>query len=281
MKLSLYILGTTQDGGYPHPGCTESCCKAVINRERFASSIAIVDELNKQYWLIDITPDYKEQIHFISSFNCTLKGVFITHAHIGHYIGLTNFGLEIMNLNRIPIYLMPQMRNFVQNNDMLNQLILNNNIEIHNLSNNKPISINPTFEVIPFEVPHRNELSETVGFKIKGVKESAIYIPDIDTWDNWEEKLIELVYSNNILFIDGTFYVKEEIKNRDVSKIPHPEITETMKLLSDLDCDIKKRVYFTHLNHTNDVLRKYTSSYKEVINSGFNVAEEQQKFSIS
>lgn len=280
----IYILGTAQDGGYPHPGCTKTCCTELErdkNLVRYASSIALIDESSREYWLLDITPDYKKQIGLLDSFNCSLKGVFITHAHVGHYLGIMNFGLEIMNLDKIPVYVMPKMKFFMENNPMIEQLSINNNIDIQPLHDNLPINLYEQFQIIPFEVPHRNELSETVGFRIMGEKESAIYLPDIDSWDGWENNLCELVSQNNFLFIDGTFFTKDEIKNRDISKIPHPEIVQTMDILSDIDFDMKKKVYFIHLNHTNDAIRNDSESYQEIIDSGFNVAEEKLSFNIN
>ena len=106
---------------------------------------------------------------------------------------------------------MPRMKTFIENNSMLNQLLINNNINLHILSESIPVDISSSHKIIPFEVPQRNELSETVGFEIKGEKESAIYLPDIDSWYNWESNLFELVKSNDLLFIDGTFFNKNEI----------------------------------------------------------------------
>ena len=188
-KIFIYILGTAQDGGYPHFGCREQCCESAwkdLSKQRFPASLALVDMNEKKYWLFDITPEVKDQIHMLDQFNCSLAGVFITHAHVGHYMGLINFGLEIMNTKNIPIYIMPKMKYYIENNSMLNQLIDNKNINLTVLSDNKISSINKVVLVIPFKVPHRNELSETVGFQIVGNKKSIIYLPDIDSWNGFE-----------------------------------------------------------------------------------------------
>ncbi len=101
----VYVLGTAQDSGYPQAGCYEKCCKDAWSNnsiKRLPSCIAIVNKEQKKYWLLDVTPSLKEQINLIKSFNCDLEGIFITHAHIGHYMGLINFGLEVMNSKKIP-----------------------------------------------------------------------------------------------------------------------------------------------------------------------------------
>ena len=280
----LYILGTSQDGGYPQIGCKNSCCKIAWDNpslRRLPASIAIIDKDKKRYWLIDITPEIKSQIKMLESFDCSLAGIFLTHAHIGHYMGLVNLGLEVMNVKNIPVFAMPRMREFLVNNTLLNQLVDNNNIDIKSLSDSKEIFIDSNFRITPFRVPHRNELSETVGFRIKGKSKTTIYIPDIDSWDNFEQNLINFINKDDFIFIDGTFFIKDEIQSRDISRIPHPEIVDTMNRLSSLEKNLKGKIYFTHLNHTNDACRIDSKAYQLILNNGFNVLNESQEFKLN
>ena len=281
-ELIIHVLGTAQDGGYPHAGCKDICCLdiwAKPSSHRFPSSIAAVDKINKNFYLFDITPNIKEQLHLLEKYNCELAGIFITHAHIGHYVGLLDLGLEIMNTKNMPVYVMPRMKRFILNNQPMAQLIENNNIQLIEMKNDNVILFN-NLSITPFEVPHRNELSETVGFRIQSLNKSVIYLPDIDDWDSWKVNLEQLIIDNNILFLDGTFYIKSEIQLRDVSNIPHPEIIDTMQKLSNLSSHYKKRVHFIHLNHTNDVLRKKSDAYNNVIDNNFSLAKENQIFKI-
>jgi len=282
-NIFIYVLGTAQDGGYPHAGCEEDCCNLAWENpslKRLPSSIALINKSEKKYWLFDVTPDIKEQIHMLNQFNCSLAGVFITHAHSGHYMGLINFGLEVMNLDNIPVYTMPRMRDYIKSNSMLNQLILNKNINIQSMQNEKRINLSQNIFIKPFDVPHRNELSETVGFEIRGSKQSIIYLPDIDSWDGFEDKLSNIIKKNDILFIDGTFFTKDEIVNRDISKIPHPEILETISHLSYLSDNDKKKIYFIHFNHTNKILSN-KESYDKVLDLGFSISKEGQLFEVN
>ena len=281
-ELIIHVLGTAQDGGYPHAACKRSCCVDVWDRHslyRLPASLAAIDKKNKIFYLFDITPNIKEQLHFLDKYNCKLAGIFITHAHIGHYIGLLDLGLEIMNTKNIPVYVMPRMKQFILKNQPMAQLIGNNNIKLVEINNNNNISFD-NLSITPFEVPHRNELSETVGFRIKSLNKSVIYLPDIDDWNSWKINLEQFVIDNDILFLDGTFYMKTEIQLRDVSKIPHPEIIDTMGKLSKLSTRYKKRVHFIHLNHTNDALREKSDAYNHVIGENFSLAKENQIFKI-
>ena len=279
----IHVLGTAQDGGYPQTGCTEDCCKMAWNERfhtRYPSCIALLNPSTKKYWLFDVTPDVKTQIQMLHSYNCILSGIFITHAHVGHYMGLINFGLEIMNLNKIPVYVMPRMKSFLENNSIIDQLIQNDNINLVELEDEEYLSLDNS-TVKPFNVPHRNELSETVGFQIKGKEKSTIYLPDIDSWDGWEKNLFNLIKSNDILFLDGTFFSKGELKTRDIFKVPHPSIIDTMKILSDFNLELKQKIYFIHFNHTNEVLRDKSNAAKSVIDNGFLLSKEMQSFKIS
>tara|TARA_B100000131_G_scaffold315847_1_gene354975 strand:- start:261 stop:1106 length:846 start_codon:yes stop_codon:yes gene_type:complete len=277
------VLGTAQDGGYPQAGCREACCAPAWKNKsliRFPSCIALINPDSNKYWLFDVTPDVKQQIDMLDSYNCSLAGVFITHAHIGHYMGMINFGLEVMNLKNLPVYIMPRMKHFLETNSIIKQLLINKNIELIQLNDDKPYDLGGV-EIIPFDVPHRNELSETVGFRIIGSKKRAVYLPDIDSWDDWTDKLIDLINSNDILFIDGTFFSKTEIRQRDISKIPHPEIIGTMEMLSHLSFNLKQKIHFIHFNHTNEVLLEKSEAAKSVIDKGFLLSREMQSFKIS
>ena len=111
----IHVLGTAQDGGYPHAGCKEDCCVNVWDEpslHRLPTSIAVVDQKNKKFYLFDVTPNIKEQLHLLDHYNCELAGIFITHAHIGHYAGLFDLGLEIMNTDNVPVHVMPRMKQF-------------------------------------------------------------------------------------------------------------------------------------------------------------------------
>ena len=280
----IHVLGTAQDGGYPQIGCNGACCNLAWKNpelKKYPSSLAVVDQSKRKYWIFDITPEVKSQVHLLDSFECSLSGIFITHAHIGHYMGLINLGLEVMNLKEIPVYIMPRMRDFIMGNTLLNQLVENNNINLITLEENQIVGVNNLLSVEAFSVSHRNELSETVGYKIIGKSKTAIYLPDIDSWRNFENKLRSLINTNDILYIDGTFYDKNEIPSRDTSKIPHPEIKETIKMLSDLSPADRKKIHFIHFNHTNDAIRYKSKIHERILDNGFSISRENQQFIIS
>ena len=175
------VLGVAQDGGAPHAGCLKECCEERWdNPEKHlrVSSIAIVDPKTSETWIIDATPDFASQLNSVS--DNELKGIFLTHAHIGHYTGLIHLGREVMGAKKTPVYAMPRMKQFLETNGPWDQLIKLNNISIQKINDNVLVQLNERLSITPFLVPHRDEYSETVGYKIQGPNKSLVFIPDID-----------------------------------------------------------------------------------------------------
>ena len=92
---------------------------------------------------------------------------------------------------------MPRMKNFLENNGPWNQLVNQKNIELITLAHGEEIKIGEQLFMEPFLVPHRDELSETVGYRIMSDSTSIIYIPDIDKWDKWEQSIYCLLYTSD------------------------------------------------------------------------------------
>ena len=277
---TLIILGTIQDAGSPQIGCTKDCCKNLFthpDKGRMVVSLGLIDADNNKKYIFEATPDFTQQaklLKIFSAFNTTESpdGIFTTHAHFGHYTGLMYLGKEAMNADSIPVYAMPRMKNFLEQNGPWSQLVKNKNIALQELSNKKEIQLTNSLKVIPFTVPHRDEFSETIGYNIIGPNKKALFIPDIDKWEKWDTNIIDAIANVDYAFIDGTFYDGAEINNRDISTIPHPFIIESMKLFKDLSTKEKKKIYFIHFNHTNPVINKKSKQYRQVIQSGFNIA---------
>ncbi len=280
----LKVLGTIQDGGIPHMGCNKVCCLKYFKNNTFrvgVSSLGISNLKNETNYLIDATPNINHQLKALigtSNPSEKLNGIFLTHAHMGHYSGLLNFGREAMNSKNIPLYLMPRFYNFIQDNGPWNQLVKLENVMLKRIYDREKITLESNLSITPIQVPHRDEYSETVGFLIEGNKKSALYIPDIDKWEKWNNSIIELIKNVDYAFLDGTFYDEKEVNNRDISEIPHPFIIESLKLFNPLDESEKNKIYFIHLNHTNPLLNSDSSEYNRVIREGFNVADPNMEF---
>jgi len=61
----IMVLGIAQDGGYPHMGCQKNCCKMAwkdAGLKKNIVSLALIDPVNKKWWLFEATPDIKQQL---------------------------------------------------------------------------------------------------------------------------------------------------------------------------------------------------------------------------
>lgn len=284
----LIVLGTIQDAGSPHMACQKSCCEELFKNPdptRKVVSLGIIDPLEKKYWLIEASPDFPSQCKILKStagFNHkeTPNGIFLTHAHIGHYTGLMYLGKESMNSVNIPVYAMPKMEEFLTNNGPWSQLLKIQNIKLCKINSEEKIQLSRTISITPFLVPHRDEFSETVGYKIEGPKKTILFIPDIDKWEKWGKELVKEIKKVDLALLDGTFYDSKEINNRNISEIPHPFVTETMGLLENETKKQKTKIKFIHLNHTNPLLDSFSLESNTLIKNGFSIAKFKELISL-
>jgi len=280
------ILGTAQDGGFPHIGCQKKCCddfyKGISPKQKVVS-LGLIDKEAQQKFLFEATPDISTQLADLEKNHLKTRtiidGVFITHAHMGHYAGLLYFGKEALGKKNIPVYAMPKMKNFLINNGPWSQLVTTKNIAFSNLRKDKVVQLNNSLKVTPFLVPHRDEFSETVGYKIEGKNKSALFIPDINKWSLWEKNIVEEVKKVDYAFLDATFFKEGEI-NRPMSEVPHPFIEETVDLFKNESLTTKNKVIFIHFNHTNPALQPISKERNELTLLGYKFATEGKRFEL-
>jgi pyrroloquinoline quinone biosynthesis protein B len=279
-KPYLFILGVAQDAGYPQTACYEKHCLPGWRdpqKKRGAVSLGLVDPAEGRKYMFEATPDFPQQLYELEmqapSDSYELAGIFLTHAHIGHYTGLMFLGHEAMGASNVPVHVVPRMAAFLKDNGPWSQLVNYNNITLSPLSDGKPVQLGG-LRVTPFLVPHRDEYSETVGYRIEGPDKTAVFIPDINKWSEWSGDLIRLVRSVDYALIDATFFADGELPGRDMSKIPHPFVVESMQALDDLSRDERSKVWFIHMNHTNPLLDPQSKESKLVREAGFQIATE-------
>jgi pyrroloquinoline quinone biosynthesis protein B len=255
------VLGIAQDGGYPQAGCNRPDCIAAWRNpklRRRVASLAIVDPRSHQRWIIDATPDFPSQLASLDAVaprgTALLDGILLTHAHIGHYLGLAHLGREVLGAHSIRVYAMPRMREFLTTNAPWDQLVKLHNIDIMPIEDGVPVMLNERISITPLRVPHRDEYSETVGFLIRGPSHSILWLPDIDKWEKWSTPLESVLTRVDVAYLDGTFYDATELPGRDLREIPHPLITETLARLAN--SPLRMKVRFIHLNQSNRLLRE-------------------------
>ncbi|HEX9943615.1 MAG TPA: MBL fold metallo-hydrolase [Thermoanaerobaculia bacterium] len=286
------VLGTVQDGGMPQTGCDCSHCSRARKDPKFArhvASLAIHVPKTGQVYLVDATPDLPAQIEEINTFRphpagrvdrAPVDGVLLTHAHIGHYLGLAHFGFESLNTKEIPVWVSPRMAGYLRTNGPWSQLVRLGNVALREFQPGTRFDLEEGVSVKPIQVPHRDEFSDTMAFVIRGPKKALLYVPDTDSWQAWSRPLTEVLEEEkvDVALLDATFYSPDELPDRDVTKIKHPLVTQSMDLLAPLVEAGKLRVYFTHMNHSNPALDPDGPARRAIEARGFRVLDEGDEF---
>lgn len=291
----LVVLGIAQDGGVPQAGTKEAPDWRPEGFRRLVTSLALVDEGSGSRYLFEATPDLREQLARLDQVapdprKPGLDGVFLTHAHMGHYTGLIFLGHESMGARGVPVYAMPRMADYLRASGPWSQLVKYENVELREMAADEPVDLGPEsgpksgkVRVTPFSVPHRQEFSEVVGFRIEGPTRSALFLPDIDGWDDWDAvgvRLEDQLASVDVAFLDATFFDDGEVPGRDMSGFPHPRIRETIERLAPLPAEERAKVRLIHLNHTNPALVRGTPQRLELEAAGLRVADEGEEFDL-
>jgi pyrroloquinoline quinone biosynthesis protein B len=293
-RVVVTALGTAQDGGVPQAGCDCARCVAARRdpgRRRHVASLALRLPASGQTWLIDATPDLGEQLEIVHRFRPhpagapdrrPVDGVLLTHAHVGHYLGLAFFGFEVMNSSELPVYASARMAAFLRANGPWSLLVARRNVVLRELTPGVSLTLAPGLTVTPLAVPHRAELSDTLGFVVRGPRRTLLYVPDTDSWAAWPLPLPEVLRRErvDVALLDGTFYAAGELPDRDVRRIGHPLMTATMKLLRGAVRGGGLQVFFTHLNHSNPALDPAGPERRTLAAAGFQVLAEGQELAL-
>lgn len=281
--LEALVLGTVQDGGLPQAGCYTPRCEAArgSTQQRFVASLALIEPGAGRFYLVDASPDLTRQLDLIpgGSFRRRAQdrrpfdGIFLTHAHIGHYLGLALLGREGMGMAPTPCYCTDRMAAFLEGNAPWSLLVIEGRLLLRRLEPGRWHRITSALEVRLLSVPHRDEFSDTVAFVFRGPRRSLLYVPDTDDWDRWTQPIERVVEDVDVALLDGTFYSAGEVPGRSQSEIPHPLMPHTMARLDHL-LDGTREIVFTHLNNTNPVLDGGSPESEAVRAAGFSIARE-------
>ena len=268
--MELKILGNVQDSGVPHLGCDCDLCEKARedpSEAKYVESLLLKenDEDDTARYLINATPDIRQQVKWKY-----LDGIFIPHEGLGHLTGLQFFGQEGPDISELSVFTSDAVEDYMMKNDPYRFLIDRDNIQIQEFNDGDMEDIRGgEIEAIQFHHPHLNH--DTTAYMIHGENKRLFYLADITDFNPEIEKCVE---EADIALIDGTFWSEDEIGR--FAEVPHPPIRRSLDQFSDVDT----KIYFTHMNHTNPVLREDSEERKKVQKKGLNVAEEGQEFSL-
>ena len=229
--------------------------------------------------LIEATPAITTQVALFNEISNVpsdqsniVDAICVTHAHLGHYTGLMYLGREAIGSSELPVYVTNSMAQFLTDNEPWSQLIKGSFITPRIIEPKKSFSPIDHVNIEAIIVPHRDELSDTVAFKISGPNRTCLFCPDIDFWPV-DSQLMHLLFDDvDVAYIDGTFFDDKELPGRNLDLIPHPLMVQTMDQLKDLAISKPGMMRFIHLNHTNPAM--HDLSVQRVIKErGFSMAE--------
>ena len=288
------VLGTAQDAGVPQINCFNENCNAVRRGERPAprvSSIGLVDPLAKNRFIFDATPDFASQVGELLAHPAGtalpsgsvplqdhLHGIFLTHGHMGHYTGLIHVGREGAAANDLPLYVSASMGSYLSGNEPWAFLIQNQHVRLVELKPGVRLRLTDSLALTPFDVVHRQEFTDTLGFLIHGPERTLMFVPDADDWGGWKVPFEQLLGLSDVALIDGSFFSYDELGHRPQGDIPHPPVVTSIDLLGRRPGDLK--VWFTHLNNTNPLWDPGSRENVVVSDAGFGVASRGQIFKL-
>ncbi|WP_203292633.1 MBL fold metallo-hydrolase [Maricaulis parjimensis] len=290
--IELVVLGTSQDAGSPQMGHPEDPAWSDPSLRRLATALGVVDHETGARVLFEATPDMREQLYRLDQVLAPdsqpgLAGIFVTHAHIGHYAGLMFLGHESMGAQGVPLFAMERMADYLSTNGPWDQLVRYSNVDLQPMTHGEPVRVG-RLSVTPVLVPHRQEYGEVVGYRIEGPSRSVFFLPDIDSWeewDTWEEgpaaRIEDIIASVDIAYLDATFYANGEIPGRDMSGFPHPFITHSMERFAGLPDEERAKTRFIHVNHTNPVRYPDAPERDVVAEAGYGLADEGERVCLS
>ncbi|MEO0424126.1 MAG: MBL fold metallo-hydrolase [Pseudomonadota bacterium] len=281
-EVELLVLGTSQDGGTPQFGRWQDPAWEQPSAARL--SLGLVDHRRGARWLFEATPDVRRQGYDLArlagpqaSDAPILDGVFLTHAHIGHYTGLMFLGHESLGARGVPVHTLPRFADFLRDHGPWSQLVAYENIRLEPMTAGGIQALGPRLNVTAFAVPHRQEYAEVAGFRIEGPEAAALFIPDIDSWEQWDAwgvRIEDVLAEVDIAFLDATFFANGEIPGRDMSGFPHPFVSHSMARFAPLPKRERAKVHFIHFNHTNPLRDPTSPPAEQVRAAGFHVAEQ-------
>jgi len=284
-RYDAWLLGRAQDGGLPHLGCERPCCAEAraSGHVEHPCALGIKDRQTGELLLIEATPAVEPQIAMFHQLagasgrgRSPVDGVLITHAHIGHYTGLMQFGEEVAATDHVPLHVTPRMADFLRSNDPWAQVIEYGQVDVREVQPGASCEPLDGLKVEFIAVPHREEHSDTVAFKVHGPQRTLLWVPDVDQWGRHDGLLAELLEGVDVAYVDATFYDGSELPGRDLSRIPHPLMIETMAMCEDEAAARPGVVRFIHLNHTNPALHD-PALRAEIESKGFAIGEVGEK----
>jgi pyrroloquinoline quinone biosynthesis protein B len=293
------VLGSAAGGGFPQWNCNCPYCHSVRNedkrvRARTNNSLAISDD-GKEWYLINATPDVSAQIES----HCALQagpilrstpilGVLLTDAELDHTIGL----LSLRQNAEIEVYAAAPILDALTGPFPVQQIV--ERYSSFHWKEVRPRKSFPLFggtiNVYPFHLGCKSPRYATTDSNIKSEEEAddwvigyrftdrltggvAVYAPGIESWT---VELEEQLDDADCIFIDGTFWHSDELRDLGVSELVaaemgHIPITGPNGSFERLIQLAAHRKVYIHINNTNPILDENSAQFRSLKEQGIEV----------
>ncbi len=287
------VIGSVQDGGFPHVACNGLACRRARENgsHRYVASLALILPESEKIYFFDATPDIREQLEAVADAReprpdgvdrAPIDGVFLSHAHMGHYLGLAFFGYEAVHTRELLVYATPRMAAFLRDNGPWSQLVEKKNVSLREVGPGSTVNLEDGVSVTLVPSPHREEYTDTVGFLIRGPERALLFVPDTDSWQRWSPSIEDWLEQVDVALLDGTFYSGDELPNRAIEEIGHPLVANSMDRFEKLGqaAPTAPEILFIHMNHSNPLLLAASPELAALERRGFKIAAEGMEFDL-
>ncbi len=303
--MQVEILGTAAGGGFPQWNCACRNCKALRNgsfpgKSRAQLQIAVSSD-GQQWFLLNASPDLRAQIdanrflHPGSGVrNSPIAGVVLTSADLDQSLGI----LLLRELQPLQIYATASIRRILrEDNSMFSMLHrIPRQAEWSDIVPGTAFELTSTtgarsgiqcFAVTvatryPSYVPagraaELNPNEAVLGLILQSASGKRLgYFPAVAELDR---ALLQQLDSLDVLLFDGTFWSDDELIRvqgegqtaQQMGHVPIGSAEGSLRLLSKLQ---RPRKMFVHINNTNPMLDESGQEYRQVRESGWEIAED-------
>ena len=292
------ILGAAAGGGYPQWNCHCNGCETVRDGGAIPltqSSIAVQSEENGSWFLINASPDIRQQIEAMRAEGCfkdpqgnrslPFAGILLTDAEIDHTTGLILLRESTAPLN---IYSTTTVKQALTSGYAILSTLQNYcGVKWAPITPGEIIKLTDDLEVEPFALSTKapKYIQSTVvevwgiGLTIRDTitNSTLTYAPGMGSIDNDLRQRFE---NSDCILIDGTFWTNDELPSlgigaRTAKAMGHLPLSGDDGSLSQLASISNTRKIFVHINNTNPILIPNSSESQAVENHGFEIGYDR------
>ena len=305
------ILGSAAGGGFPQWNCNCRNCRssragAPSLKPRLQTQVA-VSQCRNSWFLLNASPDLRTQIERTPCLhpqgngrNSPISGVLVTGADIDQIAGL----LSLRELHRFCLYCAPSIRRILEEDNSVFGMLqrMPNQLSWHEITPGTgfplldPVGANSGIVCTVFTLARRypayirpvrsaglqpDEAQVGVLLESPSGKKLA-YLPAVG---DISPSLIERLSQVDLVLFDGTFWTSDELieiqgSGSSAEEMGHTPVSGLNGSLQKLAALRRPRKVFLHLNNTNPMLDESSPQYREVLEAGWEIAEDGNRFEL-